>query len=676
MLRPIAFVSSLAAASVEGASQLRTVQTAFDLNNPDLLKELPIQTLIPGSPPSTGALSVDSSVKFQEMLGFGGAFTEASALNWKSMSPEDQAKMVKLYFADPSEGGHGYTMGRVPMGSSDFSLASYNFDNSSADSDLKFFDNNVTHDEANGMLPLMRAAQDAVQKRGQQLKIFASPWSPPAWMKLPVNGKQTMTGSATPLGLDSQYQRAWANYFSSFITAYRNKGVELWGVTPQNEPEYAANWDACVYTPEFEAQFVREHLGPVLHKEQPGVKIIGFDHNKDHVVQWAKVLYGDNDTKQYFDGIGVHWYGGLNTQHLDATHAIAPDKFILATEACNCGGVVYQNDTVKWWSRAEKLAIDILEDIKWWSAGWTDWNLVLNTAGGPNHANNLCDANIIADPEQTLGRGTMIMQASYYFMGQFSRFIPAGSHRILLNNTVKVDSKLGPQSVANKLLQFTPCSSNPAQTWHYDSTSKTLSVHGVDGMCAELDTSGTGEHIVMKPCVNGSVTQQWTVTVDGNPTMGQFTNDQSHACLTSLQVPGATIGLDPGVDGQAGFAQSCTSAQHLLRDDPRSQTYQSFELQGEGGSIFPEAFHIQTPLGDCMLPVGLDDVVFDAAAFLTPDGQISIVAMNLGNTTLGFDIYDAAAKGSYNVQLPPHAIATYLVDGPSNSSESEHEIIV
>jgi len=108
---------------------LRIVQTAFDLHNPHLLKELPIQKMDPGPPSvSRGALVVNSSIKFQEMLGFGGAFTEAAAFNWRTLSVEDQKKVIQLYFADPSEGGHGYTLGRVPMGSCDFSLGSYSFD--------------------------------------------------------------------------------------------------------------------------------------------------------------------------------------------------------------------------------------------------------------------------------------------------------------------------------------------------------------------------------------------------------------------------------------------------------------------------------------------------------------------------------------------------------------------
>mmetsp|Transcript_140548 Transcript_140548/g.262184 ORF Transcript_140548/g.262184 Transcript_140548/m.262184 type:complete len:690 (-) Transcript_140548:80-2149(-) len=652
---------------------LRIVQTAFDLHNPHLLKELPIQKMDPGPPSvSRGALVVNSSIKFQEMLGFGGAFTEAAAFNWRTLSVEDQKKVIQLYFADPSEGGHGYTLGRVPMGSCDFSLGSYSFDNVSGDVNLTHFDTDVTHDEVNGMLPMMRAAQRAARGRGHDLKIFASPWSPPPWMKLPVNGEHWSNGSATPVGLDARYQRAWAKYFSKFIDAYRRKGVNLWGVTPQNEPEYAAHWDACVYTPKFEAEFVREHLGPVLHYEQPGVKIIGFDHNKDHVVEWAEVLYGDNDTKKFFDGIGVHWYGGLNQEHLQKTHELAPDKFILATEACNCPGVVHREKTKTWWSRAEKLAIDILEDIKWWAVGWVDWNLLLDTKGGPNWAGNNCDANLIADPKRAKGGDAVIMQASYYYMGHFSRFIPPGSRRIDLKSTVKTHNDPDPKELVGLAMQFTPCSNKPAQLWRYDTALHTLSLASVPSVCAQLSDDYFWK-IVMQPCgkeAPAEPTQMWSVTSDGSGGY-MFENNKSHDCLTSTEVPGQAIGLDPGVDAEGGIGLACNRSLRL-GENPRNWKHNSFSLVGN----FPDSFQIQTPEGNCMLPVGLDNTYFDAVAFETPSGEVSLVAMNLRNSPAVFDIHDVGANGSYRaIELPAHSIATYMWKS-GQAVKSADEIVV
>jgi glucosylceramidase len=531
---------------------------------------------------------------------------------------------------------------------------------------MKFFDTSVAHDESSGMLPMMRDAQDLVKKRGHTLKIFASPWSPPAWMKNLRDGKHSMLGSATPNGLNETYQGAWAKYFSKFITAYKAHSVDLWGITVQNEPEFPAPWEACAYTPQYEADFVSKHLGPTLRKDHPGLKIIGFDHNKDHVVTWAKVLYGDSEAAKYFDGIGVHWYGGLNTQHLNTTHFINPDKFILPTEACNCGGVAFQkDDPLEWWSRAEKIAIDILEDIKWWSVGWVDWNLVLGWDGvqkkwgGPNHLGNLCDANIIADPSKTLKGDTVIQQASYYYMGHFSRFIPPGSKRVGLTNSV-TRPPLKAKDIMNKRLRFDPCSDGDGLTWKFDLSSGTL---GQLGLCAELDEDGEG--IVMHTCDANNKKQQWLISPPAGPQGGVTVQngELTDKCLTFLTVGGPKLNLDPGVDVQAGFAEKCGPV-------PAGQT-QIFQLAASGAKSFPDGFHIKTSEGNCMLPVGADTITFDAVAFQTPAGDISIVAMNRGDYDLKFDIYETSSKsGAKQLQVPKHGIASFVI-----AAKTKDEII-
>jgi len=320
---------------------------------------------------------VDRGTRHQTFEGFGGAFTAAAAINWRSLTPADQAELIHLYFDAPDAGGLGYTMGRVPINSCDFTPASYNFDDTDGDVGLQHFDANVTRDVENGMVPMIQAAQAAVRRRGLELKLLASPWSPPAWMKLPVHGVagdpgtglRSMTLSANPNGLDPAMQRPWASYFSRWISAYRAHGIRIWGVTVQNEPEATAGWEAMLWTAQFMADFVREHLGPVLAADHPHVSIWGFDHNKDHVADWARVLYADPGAAKYLAGVGVHWYGGLQTDKLQEAHEIAPEKRILATEACNCvGNVVYSSPSIAaWWTRAERLAIDILEDLRFWT---------------------------------------------------------------------------------------------------------------------------------------------------------------------------------------------------------------------------------------------------------------------------------------------------------------------
>jgi glucosylceramidase len=644
--------------------------------NPHELKEMPVQTMIEMGRPSTGALILDRSITHQTILGFGGAFTEASAVNWKKLSESDQADIIQKYYGSPFHGGHGYTMGRVPMGSCDFSLDSYSFDNVTGDVDMKYFDMGVSHDEENGMLPMMRAAQDMVKNSGGEsgLRIFASPWSPPAWMKNAqlVKGKEIyrMDGSAVPLGLNKTYQQAHANYFSHFVSAYKAKGVDLWGVTVQNEAEFAAAWEASVYTPEFERDFVKNYLGPKLTADHPDLQIIGFDHNKDHVVTWADVLYGDDDAKKYLAGIGVHWYGGLNTEHLDQTHNIAPDKFLLATEACNCGGVVYQwQDSKQWWSRAEKLAIDMLEDLKHWCTGWIDWNLILDPEGGPNHAHNLCDANFIADPSHTSGdpqKRNYVTQASYWYMGHFSRFIDPGSKRIDLSDTI-VRPGLTKHDIMLRKLRFDPCSTTNGSVgrgmaWSYDLTTRHLSQIG---LCAQMDND---QHAITMTNCSSAAAQQWVISAVSGPTVGgmkRFINQANTSkCLTFEKTSGPAVGLDPGVDVNGGFVEDCG---HAVPEQP-----QSFILRDADGKSFPDSFTIQTNSSDCLLPVNADTIDFAAVAFVRPSGDVAVVVFNKGEVDVTFDIYDEVGKrGAKGITVPKHAISSLWLTHQDGDVERE-----
>ena len=201
-----------------------------------------------------GYVQVDTSKKYQTIEGFGGAFTEASAKTWMRLPLHERKRVIDLYFG---ENGAGYTLGRVHMNSCDFCVESYDFAPVDNDYELKHFDSSVKHDQAE-MIPLMRAAKQAVNKRGQEFKLFASPWSPPAWLKAPnsippmrptitFDHNRSMLGSAHPLGLRNSPEAfaAWALYYSKFASAYNAQNLTLWGFTVQNEPEFSAPCDAA-----------------------------------------------------------------------------------------------------------------------------------------------------------------------------------------------------------------------------------------------------------------------------------------------------------------------------------------------------------------------------------------------------------------------------------------------
>lgn len=400
-------------------AKIQGVESTSDLKS--LLS--PIKNLGRQSVLAAVDVTIDVSTQYQTILGFGGAFTEAASNNFASLDAKDQEAVLTAYFGSPEEGGNGYTIGRVHMNSCDFSVASYSFDDTDGDVSLSKFDMNVTHDQRT-MLPFMRRA---VAKATAELKIFASPWSPPAWMK--TNGK--MTGSGDP-GLRDDAQAAWALYFSKFFTAYHASGVKLWGLTVQNEPGFAAPWEACKYSASQERDFVKYHLGPVMRRDHPDAKIMVLDHNRGMVPEWTSTIFGDAEAAKYVDGLALHWYDSHSAEmyaNVEAAHdqylSKLPGRFILGTEACNCPGVKLRD-----WGRAWSIASDILKDLNAWAGGWTDWNLIVDHQGGPNHLGNFCDANIIADPEQKLGSGTFIKQVSYYLMGHFSRYLRPGMVRV------------------------------------------------------------------------------------------------------------------------------------------------------------------------------------------------------------------------------------------------------
>lgn len=369
---------------------------------------------------ATTTITVDASEGFQKILGFGGAFTQSSATVFKALPEELQAQVLTAYFS--TEEGLGYTTGRLPIHSCDFSTESYTFDDSEGDYSLADFDTTVAYD-ANLSIPMITAAL----KVNADLKLFGSPWSPPAWMK--TNGQMSGGGS-----LVADAASAWALYFSKWIGAYEAQGVPIWGVTVQNEPEAAQPWESCVYSPEEEAAFVRDYLGPQLRADFPDAKILGFDHNKDTLVTWADTLL-NGSASEYFDGIAFHWYAGNCLAHVQQVSTAYPDAIVLPSEACyeltqmeddEAGDAWLANGT---WARGEGYGYDILGDLNSGSNGWTDWNLILDQEGGPNHVNNFCDAPILADLRAN-HTTQLYFHPQYFYLGHFSKFLLPDSQRV------------------------------------------------------------------------------------------------------------------------------------------------------------------------------------------------------------------------------------------------------
>jgi glucosylceramidase len=293
--------ASLLASSVGFASgatepSVTWYQTAQQTGDKLTLQQALAFSSSPDSTTSSSSFTLDPTKKFQQILGFGGALTQSSASVYNKLPTNLKETIIEAYYGPT---GIGYSTGRLPIHSCDFSPETYTFDDAPNDVNLDQFDDSIAYDQ-NLSLPLIHDALAA----SPDLKLFGSPWSPPAWMK--DNNNMEEGGQL----LDS-FADTWANYFSRWIASYDNNGVHIWGVTVQNEPEAAQSWESCIYTPETMRDFVAYHLGPTLQNDHPEVKILGFDHNKDHLVDWANTLMADGSASQSFiDGVAFHWYSG------------------------------------------------------------------------------------------------------------------------------------------------------------------------------------------------------------------------------------------------------------------------------------------------------------------------------------------------------------------------------
>jgi len=359
---------------------------------------------------------VDNTKRFQVIEGFGGAFTESAASTFAKMDSEAQSAILKAYF-DPEE-GLGYSLCRTHINSCDFSLGNYAYDNVEGDTALEHF--SIERDRRT-LIPFIRAA---TQVAGQAMKIFASPWSPPGWMK--TSGQMNFGGKLKP-----EYRDAWARYYARFVKAYTEEGISIWGLSVQNEPEATQTWDSCIYTAEEERDFVRDYLGPTLRSEGLGhLRLIIWDHNRDRMYERAKVVLDDPAAAQYVWGTGFHWYVGDNFDNVQRVHDAYPDKALLFTEGCQEGGP-HLNE----WPVGERYGHSMINDLNRWTVGWVDWNMLLDEQGGPNHVGNFCSAPVIADTRLCTLSG-VTFNPSFYYIGHFARFIRPGAERIVCAPTL------------------------------------------------------------------------------------------------------------------------------------------------------------------------------------------------------------------------------------------------
>ncbi len=357
---------------------------------------------------------VDPTKKFQRVIGIGGALTDAAAETFYKL-PEDTRREILAAYFNPHT-GIGYTLGRTPINSCDFSSESYTY---VTNDDVTLASFNIRHD-LKYRIPFIKEVLATAAR--QNFTLFASPWSPPAWMK--SNDSMLHGGQLKP-----EYYAAWAEYFVKFIEAYRKHGIPICGVTVQNEPMSSQTWESCTYTASQERDFVENDLGPTLAKAGLGnKKIIIWDHNRNLMYQWAEEILEDPNAARYVWGVAFHWYVGNNFENVQLVHEAFPKVHLMFTEGCNAPFDMAQINDWKW---GERYGESMIHDFNNGVVGWTDWNVLLNQEGGPNHVGNFCFAPIIADTKT----GKLHYMNSYYYIGQFSKFVRPGARRIISSST-------------------------------------------------------------------------------------------------------------------------------------------------------------------------------------------------------------------------------------------------
>ena len=405
--------------SIQVESNIR-VYTTESQSNIKLAKSniVPTFTSIQQPKEVHSGIFVNPKVTFQTFVGIGAALTDAAAETFYKLNKDQQEIFLDSYFS--KDKGIGYTLVRTIIHSCDFSTESYTYIEE-GDESLESFsiERDLKH-----RIPFTKRVLDVATK---DIVVYASPWSPPAFMK--TNNNMLQGGK-----LKKEHYPVWANYFAKFIKAYENEGIPIWGLTIQNEPMAVQRWESCIYTAEEERDFLKYHLGPTLEREGlQDKKIIVWDHNRDLLFDRASVILNDPEANKYVWGTGFHWYedwkdGKPMFNNVGKVATAFPDKKLIFTEGCNEGFDINRIQDPK---LPERYAKAMINDFNNGTVAWTDWNILLNEYGGPNHVGNFCFAPVHGDTSS----GELLFTNSYYYIGHFSKFIRPGAKRVSSGTT-------------------------------------------------------------------------------------------------------------------------------------------------------------------------------------------------------------------------------------------------
>jgi glucosylceramidase len=362
----------------------------------------------PASEIAADAIVLDLGTQKQEMLGFGGAMTDATCYVLSQMKAEEREAVMHDLFAP---GEMALNVCRTCIGASDYSRSVYSFDESDTpDPEMKKF--SIEHDKAY-ILPMLREAR----KANPELFLFSSPWSPPGWMK--PNG--SMLGGS----MRKHSYEPYAKYFLRFLDAYQKEGVLIDAVTVQNEvdADQDSRMPACIWGQEYEIEFVREHLGPALRGAGYKTKIWVLDHNYN---LWGRAMAELADPKayEYIDGIAWHGYVGDATA-MTRVHEAFPEKSAYWTEGGpDISAPDYATDWAKWGETFNGIANN-------WARSIVSWNVALDEQGKPNIGPFSCGGLITVEN----GSHKVTKSGQYWAFAHYSKHVKRGARVFATNGT-------------------------------------------------------------------------------------------------------------------------------------------------------------------------------------------------------------------------------------------------
>ncbi|HVI08525.1 MAG TPA: glycoside hydrolase family 30 beta sandwich domain-containing protein [Candidatus Binatia bacterium] len=344
---------------------------------------------------------MNPATKFQEILGFGGALTDAACYTFNRLSAAARERLFHELF-HPSE--MGLSVARICVGSSDYSTKLYSFDEGEPDPELNRF--SIEHDREY-ILPILRQAR----KANPGLFLFSSPWSPPGWMK--ANG--SMLGGS----MRKPSFAVYSNYYLKFLQAYEAEGVPIQALTTQNEPDtdQDGRMPACLWGQEYEIEFLRDHLGPLLERNSVSTKIWILDHNYN---LWGRVVCSleDERLRNYANTVAWHGYSGTPEMMLRVQEAFPEIEMHWTEGGPDYTDPAYLTDWCKW-------AGTFCGILRNWCRSITSWNLALDEQGKPNIGPFSC-GGVVTIHSQT---AEIVRSGQYWAFAHFSRLMRRGARR-------------------------------------------------------------------------------------------------------------------------------------------------------------------------------------------------------------------------------------------------------